>query len=77
MAYKSAYKNNWLDDFVWLERDRIKRNTWKDYDNCYTEAKKYTNVSEFKKNSPGAYVASCKNQWIKDFDWLEGRRLKK
>ena len=42
---------------------------------CYTEARKYTKLSDFIKNSGGAYNASRRNKWLKDFTWLSKKDI--
>lgn len=41
------------------------------YETCLLEAKKYTTISNFKKNANGALKCAVKNNWIKDFYWLK------
>ena len=38
---------------------------------CFAEAKKYRKVSEFYKNSCGAYVSAKTHGWIDEYTWLE------
>lgn len=38
---------------------------------CYEEAKKYEKLSEFKRNSVGAYISALKNNWLKNYTWLK------
>jgi len=40
------------------------------YEECYNEAKKYTNRDEFKRNAGGAYRVARKNDWLKDYTWF-------
>lgn len=40
------------------------------YETCYNEAKKYNNISDFAKWSPGAYQKAIKNNWRNDYTWL-------
>jgi len=37
---------------------------------CYKEAKKYSTLKDFRKNSPSAYNVSLKNKWNKEYTWL-------
>ena len=67
-AYHVALKNEWIQDYIWLERK--KTNIEWNYDNCYNEAKKYKSRSEFKQKSSTAYRISYNNGWINEFDWL-------
>jgi hypothetical protein len=76
-AYSICKKNKWIDNFDFLYRDRTKRGTWQNYDNCYNEAKKYTNLNEFRKNSFSAYSVSLEQGWINDYTWLERKWEKK
>lgn len=69
-AYNSSVRNGWIDKFTWLKLTRKPRNYW-DYEHCYSEAQKYTNVIEFQKDSSSAYNASVKGGWLKDFSWLK------
>jgi hypothetical protein len=66
-CYATACKNKWIDDYTWLERKRIKRGYWQEYENCYNEAKKYTKVSDFMRKSSGAYKSASKNGWLDEF----------
>ena len=68
-AYNNALRNNWLDDYVWFE----KQFRWT-FDDCYKEALKYSSVKSFRKESHAAYTASIKYKWIEKFDWLERTR---
>ena len=67
-AYHVALKNEWIQDYIWLERK--KTNIEWNYDNCYNEAKKYKSRSEFKQKNNAAYRCSYNNGWIDKFDWF-------
>ena len=41
------------------------------YDSCYKEAQKYCTLKDFRKKSPAAYNAVCKNGWQNEYTWLE------
>ena len=71
VAYSSAYKNKWLDDYWWLKRERKKRGIWQNYDNCYNAAKEYSTLTEFSKGNSGAYQSSYKHGWLKDYIWFK------
>lgn len=45
------------------------------YEKCFEEALKYENVKDFREYSKDAYKASLRHGFIKDFNWLNGRRL--
>lgn len=62
-AYKSAYKNGWLNDYTWFEDGRIK---WT-YETCMKESKKYNTRSEFSNGCSRAYEVARKNGWLDDF----------
>lgn len=49
---------------------KTKPNGYWTYEHCLEEAKKYDYKVDFAKNSPGAYYASLKNNWICKFDWF-------
>ena len=70
-AYVASKRNGWVDCFTFLNRDRIKRGTWQNYDNCYNEAKKYKTRSEFQKKCVSAYQVALKNGWLDDYTWFE------
>lgn len=69
-AYIVAKNNNWLDNYVWFKTFCEIITIW-NYDTCFEEAKKYTNRSEFRKGSAGAYTAALKNKWLDDYDWMK------
>lgn len=48
---------------------------WDVYENCYSEAKKYTTITDFIKKGACAYNHSVKNGWIEKFTWLERERV--
>lgn len=79
-AYNVAWKNKWLDDYVWFE-DGVKIRTDKlvvwDYDKCYSEAKKYTTLKDFRKGSSAAYSSACRKGWLDEYDWLKRDRNKR
>ena len=64
-AYKSAYRNGWLDmvcSHMVLEKGDP--GYWNIFENVREEALKYKTRNEFKKGSPGAYNSACKNGWL-------------
>lgn len=46
-----------------------------DFEKCYNEAIKYSNVGDFKKHAPYAYERSIRKGFLSDFYWLNGRIL--
>lgn len=73
-AYKVALKNRWLDDYYWFSETKKENNYWS-YERCYNEARKFTSLVEFRKNSTSAYGSARKNGWLGDFTWLEKRAV--
>lgn len=69
-AYNIAYKNKWLDDYIWFISYSKPRGYW-NYEHCYEEAKKYSTLTEFKKNNNAAYQQARKNNWIQDYIWIK------
>ncbi|MBR4840973.1 MAG: GIY-YIG nuclease family protein, partial [Paludibacteraceae bacterium] len=69
-AYNAAQKNNWLYEYVWLER-KCKPNGYWNEETCRIEALKYKSRSEFEKGCRGAYKVACKNKWLDGYKWLE------
>ena len=65
-AYNVAWKNGWLDDYIWFKNPNIK---W-DYDACYNEAKKYKSRTKFYKSNNQAYQTARKNGWLDDYTWF-------
>lgn len=64
--YKLSCKNDWLNDYTWLNLKYKPKGYWS-YENCFNEAKKYKSRSEFKKSCGGAYNVSRKNGWLSKF----------
>lgn len=52
---------------------RKSRNNWT-YEDCLTEAKKYTTTTDFMKFSKSAYIVAKENNWLKDYDWIQPKR---
>lgn len=69
-AYNSSVRNGWINDFTWLELTRKPRNYW-NYENCYSEAKKYKTIVAYQKGSSGSYNSARKNGWLKDYTWFK------
>ena len=45
-------------------------NKWS-YEACYEVAKQYQSRNDFKNNEVGAYTRALKNNWLKDYTWLD------
>ena len=46
-------------------------------DLCYAEAQKYTTVSSFIKANRSCYETARRNDWLKNYTWLERQNLPK
>lgn len=72
-AYKIAFKNGWINDYIWFKDGVIvradKRRKY-DYQTCYEEAKKYNTITEFENGNKGACRAARANGWMKDYTWF-------
>lgn len=66
MAYKTARKNGWLDDYTWFEQKRKPNGFWTK-EQCSKEASLYKTKTEFKNGSKSAYAISRRNNWLNDF----------
>lgn len=40
------------------------------YNKCYEQAKKYTELKDFREKDATAYIKALKNDWLKDYTWL-------
>lgn len=69
-AYDAAYRNRWLEDYVWFESKFV----WT-YDACYEVAKQYKTKREFEKGNCGAYTAARRKGWLKDYTWMVSNRV--
>ncbi len=70
-VYNAARKNNWLKEYDWIKKECKPNGYWFDYDNCYQEALKYKTLNELFNLCPGCYSVAKKNDWLKDYTWLE------
>ena len=77
VAYKIACKNKWINDYTWFVNKRKPNGYWNDYDKCYEEAKKYKSRCEFQYGHGNAYEWAKKNNWLDDYNWFDGGRVKK
>lgn len=66
--YRNKYKPN---NFYIFFQMRKPRNYWQNKDHVIEESKKYSNRTEFKKNSQNAYNSALKNNWIDEMVWLD------
>ncbi len=74
-AYDVARRNGWLEDYTWFEEIQKPSGYWDNYDNCYNAALKCKNKSEFNKKFNRACVIAKKNGWMKDYTWLNIKRI--
>ena len=74
-GYKIVCENKKMDELVWLSREHEAQGYWSD-ERIESEARKYTLISDFKKNSPGAYYAAHQRGVYKKFYWLKRKNKK-
>lgn len=70
VAYGKACRNNWLQDYTWLERMKIPFGYWTK-ELIMAEARKYSSSREFKKENLKAYNAACNRKLLKECTWFE------
>lgn len=70
-AYYIAYKNNWLDEYTWLNYKPVKKNGYWTKEKCKEAALECNTRMEFKKYNCSAYNAALKNGWIDSYDWFQ------
>lgn len=63
--YHISLRYGWTDEFF---TRKIHSNFT--FEDCLKEAKKYTTLYNFRKNSPGEYQHSLKHNYLKEFSWL-------
>ena len=64
-AYKQALRNGYLDEFcekLGWERDKLKNGYWTK-EKCIQEAKRFSSIKEWRKNSESSYQTACRNKW--------------
>ena len=69
VAYSKACKNNWLQEFTWLERTVIPAGFWTK-ELIMAEARKYSSSREFKGGNKKAYNAACNRGLLKECTWF-------
>lgn len=74
-CYASLLKHHWetlcFPDF----KKRKPNGYWDIKENCFEEAKKYRNISEFQRNCYGAYKCAKKNGWKEEIDDLYDKSI--
>lgn len=73
-GYKYAVRHGLISKFTWFEAVNRPVGYWTK-ERCEIESRKYTNKTDFKKKSSGAYEASRKNNWLNDYHWLKNRNI--
>lgn len=63
-AYNSSLKNGWIDDICKHMPGRSIPCGYWNKEKCRLEALKYSNRTEFSKQSNGAYTAALKKGWL-------------
>jgi hypothetical protein len=63
-AYRVALKNHWVDECCEHMAVKINHGQWNSYEACKEEALKYTNKTDWMKNSRGSYAAAKKHGWF-------------
>ena len=74
-AYEVARRNGWLDSYTWFEEQQKPVGYGDNYKNCYEAALKCNNKSEFSNRFNRACVIATKKGWIKDYTWLDKKRI--
>ena len=74
-AYDVARRNGWLDSYTWFEDLQKPNGYWDNYDKCYNAAQGCKNRADFAKRYNRAYVIAKTNGWIKDYVWLNKKRV--
>ena len=69
VAYVKACRNNWIKDYIWLERKCLPNGYWTK-ELVMEEAHKYSCSGDFKKGSKLAYAAAHRNGWLKECVWF-------
>lgn len=70
-AYKEALKNGWLGGAIIFDispknknGEKTKKMSFWAKENCFSEALKYYNRTDFQKGSKGAYHSARRNKWL-------------
>lgn len=74
-AYQAALKHGWIGEMTWLVKQVQKPyGYWKNKENVIHEAKKYTNISDFRKKSATAYQVAKKEGYLNELIWLKKKQ---
>ena len=74
-GYDYAVRHKWTKTYTWFERTKNQPGYWT-YERCLECAKDCKSVKEFKTKYNKAYQAAIRNNWYKDYNWLEGKKTK-
>lgn len=64
-AYQAARRNNWFEECTKHIVPKRKPSGYWTKAQCIKEAKKYSNMSEWKENSKSSYSVASKHKWLK------------
>jgi hypothetical protein len=64
-----SYTAGWMEEFTWLARERVKRNSLTE-DACRQAAMQYPSIREFRTGNPSVYATSARKGWLSSFTWL-------
>ena len=74
-SYKVAFRNGWIEDFTWLQKQKPNiRRVWTK-EKCREVAVKYKSASEFRKGNKSAYKAATRYKWLRDYIWFNNGQL--
>lgn len=75
-GYSKALKEKWIQEMDWFELPCKPNGYWNDKERVFEEARKYNIISDFKKNTPGAYQSAKKHGWLNEMGWFDDGRKK-
>lgn len=76
-AHHLSIINGWIDEMKWLPKVEFHpKKFWNCKENVIQEAKKYKTITEFQKNSGGAYNAARKYGYLNEMNWFKRNKKK-
>mgnify|MGYP006928569347 CR=1 FL=1 len=72
-AWFSAHKHNWLIEMDWFEQWQKPNGYWTK-ERVFEEARKYSRMIDFHRDSNSAYTIACRNGWLKEMTWLSVKK---
>lgn len=69
-SYRKAGEKGWINDYIWLKSDRVKRGYWQNKENCLKESRNYQTRKQLEHGSPQCYQVSRENGWLDEMTWL-------